>query len=167
METSHEWREPRVSRPTAPDEYAFSRGKGPVLPWSHVVERLVSERNYWLATVRPDGRPHVTPLWGVWLNGALYFDGHPRTRWARNVAANPAASVHLESGDDVVILEGRVEDLVTEPELGARIVGAWMGKYYSFAPDPAGSGLFRLQPVRARAWSTPQLDDGTRWDFDV
>lgn len=163
MEASADPSEPHPTRPRAPAAYAFSKNLAPLLPWSHVVERLERSRNYWLATTRPDGRPHVTPLWGVWVDDALYFDGHPATRWARNLAANPAASVHLESGEDVVILEGAVEDLTTDADTAARIIAAWDSKYGRLHPSPAGSGILRLRPVAARAWSTSSLEDGTRW----
>jgi hypothetical protein len=130
------------------------------------MERLEQAHNYWLATTRPDGRPHVTPLWGVWVDGALYFDGLPTTRWGRNLTLNPAATVHLESGEDVVIIEGVVEDLVTSAEVGARVVQAWDAKYGQAQPEPAGRGIFRLRPRTARGWSTSSLADGTRWQFD-
>ena len=158
--------EPTASRPAAPPPYRFSASPA-ALPWSHAHERLARARTYWLATVRPDGRPHVTPIWGVWLDGALYFDGHPGTRWARNLAGNPACAVHLESGDDVVILEGSVEDLdrVTDTALATRIVEVWRAKYGRLTPDPAGRGLFRFRSRTARAWSDASLTDGTRWRF--
>jgi hypothetical protein len=158
-------RNPAVSRPQAPPSYGFGKNSAPMLPWSHAVERLERSRYYWLATVRPDRRPHVTPLWGVWVDDALYFDGAPTTRWGRNLASNPAVSVHLDDGDDVVILEGSVEDLTTNAGLGARIVEAWDGKYGRLHPDPAGSGIVRLRPRTARAWSSETLEDGTRWVF--
>lgn len=60
---------------------------------------------------------------------ALQHGGHPATRWVRNLAANPALSVHLESGEDVAILEGSVEDVITEAETGTRIIAAWDAKY--------------------------------------
>ena len=157
--------EPRAGRPQAPPSYLFGKNEASLLPWSHAVERLERARYYWLATTHPDGRPHVTPLWGVWVDEALYFDGPPTTRWARNLRANPAASVHLDNGDDVVILEGLVEDLTTDSELGSRIVDAWNTKYGRLHPDPAGDGILRLRPRVARAWSSESLEDGTRWQF--
>lgn len=156
--------QPRARRPHAPALYGFSKSPA-ALPWSHATERLERAQNYWIASVRPDGRPHVTPVWGVWLDGALYFDGPPTTQWARNIATNPSISVHLESGDDVVILEGVVEDLTTDPDTGARIVAAWQEKYGRLHPEPATSGILRLRPRTARAWSDSTLQDGTRWDF--
>lgn len=157
--------EPTAGRPQAPPSYGFGKNSARMLPWSHAVERLKGARYYWLATIRPDGRPHATPLWGVWVDDALYFDGLPSTRWARNLAANPHVSVHLDNGDDVVILEGAVEDLSTDVELGTRIVEAWTAKYGRLEPDPAGSGILRLRPRSARAWSSESLEDGTRWSF--
>ena len=159
--------EPQAGPPQAPASYRFPNSADELLPWSHAVTRLERARNYWLATTRPDGRPHTTPVWGVWGDGALYFDGHPGTRWARNLAANPAASVHLESGDDVVIVEGIVEDVerVTDAALATRIVEAWTAKYGRLVPDPAGQGIFCLRPRTARAWSSSSLEDGTRWSF--
>ncbi len=71
--------------------------------------------------------------------------------------------MHLESGDDVVILEGVVEDTVTDAEVGARIVEAWTAKYGRLHPEPATRGTFRLPPRSARAWSDASLEDGTRW----
>jgi hypothetical protein len=91
----------------------------------------------------------------------------PKTRWARNLAANPNASIHLESGSDVVIAEGIVDDLITDVDLGAAVVNAWNRKYGRLSPNPAESGIFRFRPDIARAWSTETLEDGTRWRFPV
>ena len=85
--TSATPQEPTASPLSAPAGYAFPRDAEGLLAWPHAERLLEGAHYYWLATTRPDGRPHVTPLWGVWLDGAFYFDGHPRTRWARNLAA--------------------------------------------------------------------------------
>lgn len=153
--------EPRGRRLRLPRGYQIAKGDD-LIPWSTVDQRLQQALNYWLATMNPNGRPHVTPLWGVWIDQALYFDGIPTSRWARNLAANPAASVHLESGTDVVILDGIVEDSVTSADVADRIVQAWTAKYGRLQPDPAGSGLFCFHPHSARAWSRFP-DDATRW----
>lgn len=158
---------PRHEPLKGPSSYNFPTSQDALLPWSHALERLESARSYWLATTRPNGRPHVTPLWGAWVDGALYLDGLPTTQWARNLAKNPFASVHLESGEDVVILEGIVDDLKTSAELGARIIQAWDSKYGRLHPDPAGSGVFRFRPQTGRGWSTSALTDGARWRFDA
>jgi hypothetical protein len=160
-------REPTARPAQAPPTYHFPKDGDTLLPWARAVARLEQAHYYWLATTRPDGRPHVTPLWGVWVDDALYFDGVPTTRWGRNLAANPAAAIHLESGNDVLILEGVAEDLTaTDTDFGGRITDAWNAKYGRLAPDPATNGIFRLRPRAARAWSTATLEDGTSWRFD-
>ena len=63
-------------------------------------------KNYWVASTRPDGRPHVAPTWAVWHEDRLYFDGSPETRRMQNIAANPNIAVHLEDGMQAVIVEG-------------------------------------------------------------
>ena len=159
--------DPRVDRPQGPSDYGFGRATGPLLSWEEVERRLREARNYWLATTRPDGRPHVTPLWGVWVEGALYVSGAPTTRWARNLAANPAISAHLESGDEVVIVEGRTEDVVTDAALGERIVAAWNAKYGRLAPEPATDGIFQLRPRTVRAWTDIEgFSDAARWTWE-
>ena len=150
-----------------PDSYQFPTAVEKLLPWSHAEGQLQEAQYYWIATTRPNGHPHVTPLWGVWIDGAFYFDGVPETRWAQNLAENPAMALHLERGDDVVIVEGNVDKLapVTNSDLAARIVAEWDRKYGRLHPDPAGEGLFRLRPRTVRAWSTPLLTDSTSWTF--
>ena len=165
MRSVNEAHEPTASPLSAPAGYAFPKDAEGLLAWSHAEQLLERARYYWLATTRPHGRPHVTPLWGVWLDGALYFDGHPHTRWARNLTANHAVCVHLESGDDVVILEGLAEDITTDEELGQRIIAAWTAKYGRLHPDPSGSGLFRMRPQIGRGWSHESLKDGACWRF--
>ena len=123
-------RQPRAGRPTMPEGYGVPDTDEGVLDWSWAVERLEPALNYWFATTRPDGRPHAMPAWAVWLDGTLYFEGSPLTRRARNIAENPAVVVHLESGDDVVILEGEARE-VGKPEraLAERLSAAFTAKY--------------------------------------
>src|SRR4051812_9693775 len=80
-----------------------------LLPWSFVDERRATAHNYWVVTSSAAGRPHAAPVWGLWLDGRFYFSTDPASRKGRNLAANPALVVHLESGDDAVILEGTAE----------------------------------------------------------
>src|SRR5712692_1387743 len=103
---------PKASRPMMPGSYGMAEATGGsgLLPWGPAEARLGAAHNYWLSTTRPDGRPHAMPVWGVWRDGVLYVGTDRGSRKARNLAANPACVVHLESGDDVVILEGVAEE---------------------------------------------------------
>lgn len=148
----------------APADYPFPKNDDGHIPWSRVLEQLQRSRNYWLATVRADGRPHVAPLWGIWLDDRLYFEGEPTTRWARNLAANPSVSANLENGCDVVIVEGLAELFTLDPELRLRLIEEWRVKYGMYGPQPDTEQLYRLQPRVVRAWSESMLD-GARWKF--
>jgi Pyridoxamine 5'-phosphate oxidase len=105
-----------VGRPYMPGYGIRPDGEG-LLPWSFVDERMANARNYWVATTRPDGRPHATPVSGVWIDGSFYFGTGPGSRKARNLAKNQHLVVHLESGDEVVILEGVAEEVADPASL--------------------------------------------------
>src|SRR5579859_4330635 len=130
--------EPQRSRPVLPRDYGVPETEAGMISWSWAVEQLEKARNYWFCTTRPDGRPHAMPAWAVWVDGALYFDGSPETRRNRNLAANPAITVHLESGDQVVVLEGEApEHGRPDPELAKRLVAAFEAKYDDYHPEPS------------------------------
>ena len=154
-----------------PDDYGERGGDGDEpLPWSEVEQRLRDAPNYWLVTVGPAGRPHARPVDGVWVDGGLCFGGSPETRWVRNLQADPEVSVHLPSGDDVVIVEGAVE-LVTDPEhpAAAPSASANLAKYPQYYPGPEPPPFrpfWFLRPRVAFAWSLEEFPRrSTRWTF--
>ncbi len=159
--------EPRVGRPTMPKGYGIDP-KSPtgMIPWRAANEQLKKSRNYWIATTRPDGRPHVMPVWGVWVRGALYFSTHRRSRKARNLAANPAVVVHLESGDNAVIVEGTAREVTARVAL-APVDDAYFAKYKMRLSDiPAGSGIYAVEPHVVFAWREKDFPASTtRWLF--
>jgi hypothetical protein len=159
--------EPTRSRPLMPDGYGVPEHDEGLLDWSWAVERLKTAKSYWFHTTRPDGRPHAMPAWAAWTDGALYFDGSPETRRARNLAQNPSIVIHLESGDEVVIVEGKAV-YVGKPDPGiaerlAAALGAKYGPTYVPAPDTWDEGgLWMLRPAAAFAW-TEFPKNVTRW----
>lgn len=138
-----------------------------LMAWDEVCDRLAKERNYWVATTRPDGRPHVTPVWGLWLDETFYFATDPASRKGRNLVANPNLVVHLESGDDVVVLEGSAAEVI-EPSLLQRFTEDYHVKY-QIRPDvnSRNSKVYRLRPRVAFAWHEKDFpQSATRWSFD-
>ena len=162
---------PVAGRPQMPQGYGAPEGEGRLLPWRHAQERLQEARHYWICTVRPDGRPQVTPVWGVWLDNVLYFDGSPETRRGRNIAANPAIAIHLESGKDVVIVEGEAHQMKRPPRpLAQQLSTTYKAKYAAlgYAPEPDTwdhGGLYAMRPRVALAWADFPFDC-TRWRFE-
>jgi len=135
------------------------------LPWEHAEERLTRARNYWICTSRADGRPHSAPVWGFWHDGALYFGTHRESRKARNIAINPGVSVHLESGDDVVIVEGVAEEV--DQKALARQVDAVCRKKYGMPMTVFPESIaFRVRPRVVLAWTEKDFpNNSTRWEF--
>jgi len=128
---------------------------------------MAKSRNYWICTVRPDGRPHSIPVWGFWLDGTLYFGTGRSTRKARNLANNSALSIHLESGDDVVILEGNaVEvDLADKPTL-KKLDAASRAKYKMPLVLDSDSTIYAVRPRIVLAWTESDFpNNATRWQF--
>lgn len=104
---------PVSSRPEAPAGYGIAPAAGGagLLDWSWAEERLVGRHIWWLATTRPDGRPHVMPVWAVWLGDGVGFSTSNVSRKAKNVARNPRVTIVPERGAESVIVEGVVEPL--------------------------------------------------------
>jgi pyridoxine/pyridoxamine 5'-phosphate oxidase len=82
--------EPKANRLTVP-VYERSAKNAGVLPWKWAADRLKKSRQYWIATTRPDGSPHLMVIWGVWLGESFWFSTGAKSRKARNLAANPNA----------------------------------------------------------------------------
>jgi hypothetical protein len=156
----------KVGRPYAPG-YGIPQTAEGVLPWTHVEQRLTQARNYWMVTVQPDGSPHTVPIWGAWHDGALYMGGQAGARWVRNLKANPQVVVHLESGDDVVILKGEVYE-ERDQTLMEQVDAIYYGtKYGGAPPDPSGEGgWLAMRPKVVIAW-TAFPTNATRWTFDL
>jgi nitroimidazol reductase NimA-like FMN-containing flavoprotein (pyridoxamine 5'-phosphate oxidase superfamily) len=113
--------------------------------WSRARAELANAEVYWLSTVRPDGCRHVTPLSGVWLDGALYFCTGPDERKAKNLSEN----LHcvLTTGHNTLegldlVLEGTAEQTRDPAELG-HVADTFESKYgaHFTAPNGTWSGL--------------------------
>jgi PPOX class probable F420-dependent enzyme len=160
--------EPKAGRPNFGGGYGVDTGStAGMMQWSEVRDRVAKAHNYWVATTRPDGRPHTMPVWGIWLDEAFFFATDRASRKGRNLAINPACVVHLESGDEVAILEGIAEE-VTDAALLARFADAYDAKY-QYRPEPGSPGqvVYRLRPRVALAWLERDFPkSATRWEFD-
>ena len=139
------------------------------LPWEQARAQLVAAPRYWLASLYPDGRIHIMPVWGVWLDDALYFVTNITSRKGINIAANPNVAVHIDAAAEMVSLNGVVE-MLTDAELINRVADIYQAKYKRrFETDPTRTDdrYFRVLPHLAFTWQERDLGGTmTRWQFD-
>jgi hypothetical protein len=151
-----------------------SEGAAPT-PWAEARERLEKAEVYWLTTVRPDGRPHVTPLYCVWLEGALFFCTGPGERKAKNLARS--AHCILTTGCNVIegldlVVEGDALKVSDEARL-QRVAGRFAAKYgwHYTVRDGAfyGEGglalVYEVAPATAFGFGKGESFSQTRWRF--
>jgi PPOX class probable F420-dependent enzyme len=144
-----------------PDE-----GSG-LLPWPWAEERLLASRNYWVASVWPDGRPHAMPVWAVWDDGVLWFSSSPRARKVRNLAADPRCVVTTEDATEPVVVEGTAE-LVGGRAAAEHVAELMEAKYGSgiTADFLAANAVIRVTPRWAFAIAHDDFTGSpTRWTF--
>ncbi|WAU80049.1 pyridoxamine 5'-phosphate oxidase family protein [Streptomyces sp. Qhu-G9] len=155
------------------DETATAR------PWSEAEALLRAAELFWISTVRPDGRPHVTPLPAVWSRGALHFCTGPEERKARNLALNP--HVVLTTGTNTwsegydLVVEGEAVRVSDDDRL-RELAAAWESKYGSFWHFEVraghfhhGSGkalVFSVAPGTVFGFGKGEPFSQTRWRFD-
>jgi pyridoxine/pyridoxamine 5'-phosphate oxidase len=154
--------QPSRRRPDFGPEYGIKEAPEGMLDWSWAVERLERSRNYWIVTADADGRPRAAPVWGLWFDGSVVFGTSLRSSKGRNLERDPRVLIHLESGDETVILEGEAESL----ELTDEMADAFKSKYDWRPETDDPSGWFRLRPRIAQAWlETDYPKTATRFDF--
>jgi general stress protein 26 len=159
---------------------AFSSDDASPTAWALTRAHLEAAEVFWLSTVRPDGRPHVTPLLAVWLDDALYFCTGPPERKAKNLDHNPYCILttgrNSLDGLDIVV-EGKAREVSDELELG-RVADAYAAKYPSDFTEPDGtwfglddairsgdSLLYRVAPVTAFGFGKGASFSQTRYRF--
>jgi nitroimidazol reductase NimA-like FMN-containing flavoprotein (pyridoxamine 5'-phosphate oxidase superfamily) len=157
----------------------FSSSDATPTPWAEARSQLEQAEVYWLSTVRQDGRPHVTPLLSVWLDGALYFCTGPSERKAKNLAGNPHCILTTgrnalnEEGLDLVV-EGDAVQLSDEARL-QRVADAYEAKYGSdwhfavrdgaFFGEGGRALVYEVAPITAFGFGKGTSYSQTRWRF--
>ncbi len=154
----------------------FSGDGAAATAWAEARGLLEQAEVFWLATVRPDGRPHVTPLFSVWLDDTLYFCTGRDERKAKNLAHN--AHCVLTTGCNTIqgldlVVEGDAAKVSDEATL-QRVADAYAAKYgwhYSvrdgaFHGDDGNTAeLYAVTPVKAFGFGKGDSFSQTRWRF--
>jgi hypothetical protein len=155
---------PRTERPQIPD-YGISKSKTGLLPWKWAVKSLTESREYWIVTVRSDGRPHAMIIWGFWFDGAFWFGTGSKTQKARNLAKNPNCIVGTQNAAEAVILEG-VAERITDGAILKKLEPTSLRKY-GMSGGNGSEPFYRVRPKRIFGLiekSFPKT--ATRWTFE-
>lgn len=155
-----------ATTPAADLDQRFSQPDAAPTPWSQTVDVLERAELYWLTTVRADGRPHVTPLIGVFAYDAMHFCTGLEEQKARNLEHN--GHVVLTTGANTwaegldVVVEGRATR-VSDREALQRLADAYVAKYGSdwrfevggdgFVQGGQSAAVFRVEPAKVLAFA--------------
>ena len=155
----------------------------PALEWERVVQALDKIRDldvadsashYWLATVRPDGRPHVMGVGIVWNHGTFYLVAGPKTQKAKNLAHNPRCVVSIAAPGMDIVAEGEATVVRDEAEL-KRIAGlfsdwgpqvrdgAFWHEYSAPSAGPPPWDVYEITPATIYAVASAEPHGATRW----
>jgi hypothetical protein len=162
--------EPAASRLQMPG-YDLPQGPDGLMPWSWAEQRLEGSHNYWLATVRSDGRPHLMIVWGLWQAGVFYFITGASSRKARNLESNVHCVIGTEQAHEAVVVEGAAEKL-TDVEQLRQLVALYQRKYdYDMSAMQEDilalrEPMFAMRPTVAFGLEEKAiLQSATRWRF--
>lgn len=176
---------PKAGRPFAPG-YGIvgpKDGKG-LLPWSWVTRKMNSCRTFWLATIHTaldtnlkntnlqnkdaEPRPHVMPVWGVWLDDAFFFSTGRNSRKGQNLAANPACTITNDDGAEAVVIEGRATEVEVKVKDAAQLerIAVAYKKKYKMDPRSMKEPIFRVRPKTIFGFIEKTFPkSATRWKF--
>jgi len=158
--------EPVVQQLEVPEGYG---NPNTLLSWAAVRKELEEAPQYWVATTRPDGRPHVVPRDGVWLDDGWYYGGSPEMVHNRNLESNSEAVMHIGDGLKAIIVEGEAKHVRLELEVAQRLADVNNRKYSHYGLNTKADiyvtrGTLELKARRVLAW-TNLPENATRFIF--
>ncbi len=113
-----------------------------------IERRLQTEQNLWLASVRPNGTPHLVPIWFVWVAGKIYLCTGADSVKVRNLKQNSQVSVALEDGAQPVVIEGRARPLARVEDA---VRAEFQRKYeWDISQDETYTQLIEIKPEKFR-----------------
>ena len=155
---------PKASRPRIPGYGLPQHNKG-LLPWKWAEQRLAQSHNYWITTVRPDGRPHTMVVWGLWLANVFYFSTGRDSQKSRNLQSNAKCIVCNERAHEAVIVEGVAREL-RESAPRQRFFRLYERKYHFDMSSYQCEPIWAVRPVKVFGLSEKlSLNRATRWMF--
>jgi PPOX class probable F420-dependent enzyme len=166
--------------------------RSPLLDWASIEARLRAglsqapgtggpdRHTCWLATINPDGSPHVTGIGALWADGCWWFETGKDTRKGKNLARDPRCTLSVAAGEFDLVVEGDAT-LVTDAATVADLAARWAAEGWPARADDTGVALtaeysapsagpppwhvYRLTPRTATAVGTIDPGGATRWRF--
>jgi F420H(2)-dependent biliverdin reductase len=116
-----------------------------------MIEKLEKQQNIWFSSVRPDGRPHLAPVWFVWHAGRIYIGTDPKSVKSDNLRQNPRVALALEDGTNPVICEGTAKPVPSPwPE---DLLAAFYKKYeWNLLTEDVYNDVIEITPEKWLAW---------------
>jgi general stress protein 26 len=164
--------QPVASRPFLPGYGVLPGDEGSgLLPWAWAEQRLAASEHFWCATVRPDGRPHLMPIWGLWDHSALWFSTGVWSRKARNLYCEGRVVLSSEDPVNPIVVEG-VAEVQTAPAVIARFLALLNAKYETDYEidfqDPRINATIRVRPTWVFGCTEEDfVGSATCWRFDA
>jgi hypothetical protein len=165
----------------------------PALDWSNIEARLTqpipqapntsgpNRHTVWLATINPDGRPHLTGVGAIFADRAFWFECGDQTQKAKNLARDPRCTLSLATNEFDLAVEGEAKK-VTDQRTVATMAQRWTSEGWPVRVDESGVALtaeysapsagpppwyvYRLIPQKATVVATVEPGGATRWEFD-
>lgn len=165
----------------------------PLMDWERVEARLGAgitqppgsggpdRHTCWLATIDPDGSPHVTGIGTLWLDDSFWFETGEGTRKGRNLARDPRCTLSVALHEFDLVVEGEARK-ITDPPTVARLASMWAAEGWPARVDDTGTALtaefsapsagrppwhvYRLHIRSATALGTVEPYGATRWRFE-
>ena len=164
------------------DERNLDGSGAPPIPWARAHERFEEDAGisptHWLATVRPDGKPHVMPVWTVWMDGAFYFVAGATTRQRKNLAQHASCVITVASSGLDLVVEGEATKVSDETRLqqiaDAYAVQGWhptvrnsvfYADYGTPSAGPPPYDVYEVVPVTVFGLGTDEPYGATCWRF--
>jgi hypothetical protein len=123
----------------------------PIKPSSDIINKLEGQQNIWFGSVRPDGRPHLAPVWFVWHADKIYIGTDPESVKSRNIRRNRHVVLALEDGNHPVICEGTAQ--VVSPPLPESLLAAFCTKYeWELTKEPQYNLVVEITPEKWLDW---------------
>jgi general stress protein 26 len=149
---------PRRLRPKFPEKWHVPNDPKLWITWEHANDKLARETVYWVSTASTQGRPHSAPVWGIWKQNSFYFETDPNSVKGRNLSNDQRIVVHVQDGNDTVILEGSAR-IEKKPEKLKQLRKDYVNKY-QYTPDWSNEKdqiVFSVEPMIVHAWKAPRM----------